>query len=117
MGLSAANRPVASLVLGAGTKDDPIGDNRGVDGGAPIVFDTATFKEVNRMLMQSRASTPCTTRSRPEETSHRAWSRKRAAPSCELAQSLKLGTFLAMLAVMASVRSWLMSMAAFQVAM
>jgi len=41
----------------------------------------------------------------------------KVTPSCGLAQSLKLGTFLAMLAVMASVRSWLMSMAAFQVAM
>lgn len=39
------------------------------------------------------------------------------APSCALPQSLKFGAFLAMLDIMASVRSWLMSMAAFQVAM
>lgn len=90
----------------------------GADGGALIVFDTATFKEVNRMPMQSRASTTCTTRSRgPKGRATEPGPAGGLPSSCELAQSLKLGTFLAMLAVMASVRSWLMSMAAFQVAM
>jgi uncharacterized protein len=92
---------------------------RKADGGALIVFDAATFKEVKRIPMDKPVGT-CTTRSRGPKgraTEPCPVGGLPQPPSCGLPQSLKVGAFLAMLDIMASVRSWLMSMAAFQVAM